>query len=262
MMRQAGRSTLPLVCVLSSGFLMSDLLATDRDLLRRFRDGNRDAMRQVFLHYAPKVSAMLQSGFAFQSAGRPFRFKGYARIHDIENARQEVFMRAFAPTARLNYDGIRPFEDYLFGIQRNYVLSEFRRHESALDQYLSLEESADELDTEASMHLPNADQLLEEQEVNQLLAEFVATLSDEQRRFYAARFAEPRTQEEAAEILGMTRIQVRRAADPGVGDQQHRVHALLGVATSAPGAARSAMHGRKTAACEIPRLSTAAIGNR
>ena len=48
---------------------------------------------------------------------------------ELENAIVEVFTRAFEPRARQVYDGQRPYESFLMGIARNYLLELMRNRE-------------------------------------------------------------------------------------------------------------------------------------
>ena len=108
------------------------LLSSDRVLLDGFRAGKPDALRAVYLHYRPRVMALLRGGFSFRSGNEWMRFRGYRGDFEIEQAMHETMARAFLPQARLAYDGIRPFSDYLFAIARNYVLNELRRTDLAV----------------------------------------------------------------------------------------------------------------------------------
>src|SRR5262249_40672627 len=154
-------------------------------------EGAADALRTVYAHYVARVSGQLRSGFSFCSGGRRLRFHGYRRPCDLENAVQDVFLRAFSPRARLSYDGLRPYGEYLPAIARNLVLTELRRAEALFVE----EEHADDVPQS-----PGSD-LLEEREVDRLLAEFVAALDARGRDYYRTRFVEGRSQVDAARAL-------------------------------------------------------------
>src|SRR5689334_16260622 len=108
------------------------LLVERRELLDRFKRGERQALEEVYRHYVPEVAAFLQRGFTFQSAGRTLRFSGFAQPFDLDNALQETFTRAFRESARLGYDGLRSYKNYLLAIARNFVLDELRTREVAM----------------------------------------------------------------------------------------------------------------------------------
>jgi RNA polymerase sigma-70 factor (ECF subfamily) len=176
------------------------LLVEDRALLEGFRAGKPEALRRVYDHYLARVHGQLRAGFSFSSDGRMMRFCGYREEFDVDNATQEVFARAFAPRARLAYDGLRPYGDYLMAIARNYVLNELRR-----TQALFVDE------TEASaVPAPAMEEQIEERELDRLLAAFTSALDEREREYYEVRFTQARTQVDAAERLGVTRIVARR----------------------------------------------------
>ncbi len=121
--------------------------------------------------------------------------------YELENLVEEVFARAFEPQTRLAYDGLRPYEAFLMGIARNCVHESARRRESATG--LSLLEGATEPDA-----APDAQ--AEDREVDGLLAEFLSQLDASRRQLYQVRFVEGRSQVEAAQSLGWSRIVLRR----------------------------------------------------
>src|SRR5688572_23850729 len=92
-----------------------------RELLARFRAGERPALEETYRHYAPIVATFLSRGFTFKSGDQTLRFAGYAEPFDLDNALAETFVRAFRESARLGYDGINPYKNYLLTIARNLV---------------------------------------------------------------------------------------------------------------------------------------------
>lgn len=178
-------------------------LRDDRALLHAFRAGTADALHRVYVHYAPRISGFLRGGFTFTSRGQTFRFRGVERPFDLDNATQEVFARAFAERARLSYDGLRPYGDYILAIARNHVLNELRRRQEQL--------ATDEIDPVAGLIEPRPpERTLEEREVARLLAQFLAALDDGDRAYFTVRFNDEHNQVEAARLLGITRIRARR----------------------------------------------------
>ncbi len=51
------------------------LLVDDRQLLKRFRAGDRPALEQVFTHYAAYVAGLLRKGFSLKFLGRKGRIR-------------------------------------------------------------------------------------------------------------------------------------------------------------------------------------------
>ena len=182
-----------------------DYLSTDRALLRRFRRGENATLALVYRVYAPRVARFLRAGFGFGSRGGSYRFGGYQQAFELENALQEVFMRAFSQRARLSYDGLRPYAGFLCGIARNVVIDEFRRNAA---RFVRLSEISSQ--SVVSEPRANPEQELEERELSRLLESYRASLSTEQRAVYELRFTRQLSQEESAKKIGLTRIQLRR----------------------------------------------------
>jgi RNA polymerase sigma-70 factor (ECF subfamily) len=199
------------------------LLIERRELLDRFKRGERRALEEVYRHYAPDVAAFLQRGFTFSSAGRSLRFSGYAQPFDLDNALQETFVRAFKESARVGYDGLHPYKSYLLAIARNLVLDEFRNREVAMSPFIDQLESGG---AEAAVHdgeeaapsssvadAPSAGVSAEQEflrnELGRLYAAFVARLDDKDRTFFRHRFEEQETQVEAGAKSGLSHMQAR-----------------------------------------------------
>src|SRR5690242_17666024 len=112
--------------------MLLTLLLSERQLLERFRSGERRALEDVYRHYVRPVSEFLSRGFTFSSRDRTLRFRGYTQPFDLDNAIQETFTRAFKDSARIGYDGLNSYKNYLFAIARNLVIDEFRSRETAM----------------------------------------------------------------------------------------------------------------------------------
>ena len=175
------------------------LLEADRALLAAFREGQPDALLTVYRAHSARIAAVLHFGLRSESG----RVTGMTSPFDLENGVQEVFVRAFEPSARLAYDGIRPYEGFLVGIARNLLHERARRREvpSAAP---SVEQGA------AFADLPVAEEGLEDREVSRLLAAFLEGCDPGERALYELRFDQALSQEEAARGLRITRIQLRR----------------------------------------------------
>jgi RNA polymerase sigma-70 factor (ECF subfamily) len=170
-------------------------LEQDRKLLDAFRAGRREAMAVVYREYAQLLARMLRA------AGGGSRIWMLRSAFELENLVGEVFARAFEPQTRLAYDGLRPYESFLMGIARNCVHENARYRESA--------RGLNFLDGAAS---PEAapDSQVEDREVESVLAQFVVTLEEPWKSLFQVRFAEGKSQVEAAQALGCSRIVLRR----------------------------------------------------
>ena len=198
------------------------LLIERRELLDRFKRGERQALEEVYRHYAPHVAAFLQRGFTFTSGGRPLRFSGYAQPFDLDNALQETFLRAFKESARVGYDGLHPYKSYLLAIARNLVLDEFRNREVAMSPFIDRLEVSGPVEvgdgneaapssslSDAPSAGVSAEQEFLRNELGRLYATFVARLDERDRTFFRHRFEEQRTQVEAGQLSELSHMQAR-----------------------------------------------------
>lgn len=172
----------------------------DRALLQQFRDGDAGALAEVYRQHADVLMRMLRA-----AAWRGLSFAVLRSAMELENAIFEVFTRAFEPRARQVYDGQRPYEHFLMGIARNYLLELGRNREHATGLGLS-----EELEVALSLDRPDLHEELEDRELTGLMRTFRAQLGQEEGRLYDLRYVEGLPQATAAERLGQTRIQLRR----------------------------------------------------
>lgn len=181
-----------------------ELLNQDRDLLQRFRDGQEDAVRQVFRHYAPGVARSIRQGVRVMRGTQMFTFRGPAEEVEVQRLVQETFSRAFSPRARLAYDGVGPFAGYLRRIARNLMVDEARR--APVGMLTATGELPEEVSADS-----NALQLAEDLELTRAVRTFVEQQPAVVQSIFQARFAEHLSQQDAASRLGLARITVRRA---------------------------------------------------
>lgn len=180
-----------------------------RELLARFRAGERRALEEVYRHYAPVVASFLSRGFTFRSGDRTLRFDGHRSPFDLDNTLAETFLRAFREQARLGYDGLNPYKNYLLTIARNLVLDELRGREVALSALPAGDALLDQLEQEGGEDAPTAEEQMMANELAGLCARFEEGLGERDRRFFRARFGETRTQVEAGQAVGLSHMQAR-----------------------------------------------------
>ncbi len=198
------------------------LLIERRELLERFKKGERKALEEVYRHYVADVANFLQRGFTFNSRDRVLRFMGYVQPFDLDNAVQETFTRAFKESARVGYDGLHQYKNYLLAIARNLVLDEFRNREVAMSPFIEAqarpesrvihdgeEAPAASSSTTAGPAGQSAERDFLTQELSQLYAAFIERLEERDRKFFHARFEEQKTQVEAGEVCGLSHMQAR-----------------------------------------------------
>ena len=196
------------------------LLVDDRQLLKRFRDGDGQALEQVFNHYAAYVAGLLRKGFSFSAGGNTARFAGYVGIFDLEDALQEVFRRAFSEAARSNYDGLRPYRAYLTAITKNTVINDYLARRRALERF-SVDDSetypddagwsaADDPlapgDGPASGH-PERD--AQTRELRGLIAQFKESLEPRECTVFELRFEEGLSHTEITARIGLSPSKIK-----------------------------------------------------
>ncbi len=210
-------------------------LAKDKTLLAAFKGGDRDALETVYRHYAPGVTSFLRKGFTFRSGAGHFFFKGIQDPSELKSSVQEVFRRALEEKARISYNGINSFTNWVLAIGRNMVINRFRNREISFSNYISPSDDRshltfmdDEVTEEYSgilygQPLSTQDRLFESVELKGLIDEFMEQLTEPDRKLLLFRFAEGKGQEETATLLGSTRMKVRTAE----GKLRNRLRAFL-----------------------------------
>jgi len=187
------------------------LLVDDRDLLDAFRRGERRAYDAIYREYARGLLAYLRGGFTFAVQGKPYRFAGYADPWEQENLVHEVFVRAFSERARLAYDGLRPYRNYLLTIARNLVMDDFRRRER---RFSPLDESAEAMDAAAPPTVaappPDPERQLEYAQLVKHAEAFYAELDGLEQAVFQARFRRGASIEATARELALTEHRVKK----------------------------------------------------
>jgi len=183
----------------------------DPQLLLAYRNGDESAFLSLYNSYANSLRRFLQGGFSFFSQGKICRFRGVDAGMDTEALVQETFARGFAKKTRENYDGVRPFQTYLFSIAKNLVLRECHYR----DRMVSSEEIHE---TQSSISLiPSSNVTLGEspersianKQLENITQNFINTLNPEEKAFFSVRFAKGLTQEGTAEKLNTTRARIK-----------------------------------------------------
>lgn len=177
--------------------------AGDRERLERFRQGDRAVLEMAYHHYVRPLSHILRQGFTVPSGERLLHIPGLITPSDIENACQEVFLRAFRPAGRMGYDGERNYGNYLFRIARNWRIDEFRRRE-----LVTVDTAFEELAVVDPA--PSADARLVDAQLEASVSQYLATVPERDRRYFQHRFVDGLAQTDAAGEQGLTRIQGRR----------------------------------------------------
>jgi RNA polymerase sigma factor (sigma-70 family) len=190
-------------------------LHQDTKLLGAYRAGETWAFEILYRTYGEPVRRFLAGGFTFVSRGRTCRYRGGVAGIDAEAILQETFARAFAPSTRVHYDGVRPFKNYLFSIAKNLVLREYQRRERVLPLD-NTDEAPDVLvrrrgDSHPGLHSDERDPevCFADSELHAVTREFIKTLDDEGKTFFLHRFVKGLTQEATAEAMNATRARIK-----------------------------------------------------
>jgi RNA polymerase sigma-70 factor (ECF subfamily) len=172
------------------------------ELLQRFRAGEPGALEAVYRTYVDRVAGILRFGFRVASTSAIVSgLTGNA--HDTADLVQEVFMKAFAPAARLAYDGLRDYAPFLYAIARNVAVDWARRGgREVLVGWAGLER-AEEL-APSDDEPPWADEV-----TMSIVNRYVERLDDELRPVHEARYRDGLSQRDAAEKLGIGRQRLR-----------------------------------------------------
>lgn len=184
----------------------------DPQMLLSYRNGEEAAFLALYEKYATSLRRFLQSGFNFSSQGKMCRFKGTDASLDAESLVQETFARAFAKTTRENYDGVRPFQTYLFSIAKNLVLREsLQRDRLISSEFIDEAESSEGAFSGAfeSELCINPEKQAENEQLKKIMQAFIDQLGLEEKNFFAYRFARGLTQEGTAEQMGTTRARIK-----------------------------------------------------
>jgi RNA polymerase sigma-70 factor (ECF subfamily) len=162
----------------------------------------------VYRRHAQEVALLLRHGFAFEASGLQHRFVGFGSGFELQDVLHETFRRAFEPSARTAYDGIRPYGAYVCTIARNLVLRSYRARE-VLFPLVDGEQPSRAASIVAIDEGPSPERSVYDAEVRELVAAFLATLAPDERRLIELRFIEGLSQRDAAVALGLGRQRVR-----------------------------------------------------
>jgi RNA polymerase sigma-70 factor, ECF subfamily len=177
------------------------MLQGNRQLLEGYRRGDRATLDALYSHFSAPVLRYLSRGFRVRG--------GEARVGplDLDAAHQETFVRAFSESARLHYDGLKPFEPYLLAIARSAAVDVLRAQGKLAREAMALDE-LEEQDAPAGLDAsPETAALRAEAEA--VVRSFLATLGSEDLAFATARFIDGLSQEKAGARCGLSRQEAR-----------------------------------------------------
>ncbi len=196
-----------------------DLLLEDRAFLERFRAGEPAALRAVYEANVQDLAVFLRRGFIFNAGGRTLRFRGYDSTFDLEDCLQDVFRRAFGERARLSYDGLRPYRNYLWTIARNVVINDYQARVKKLSRYEDVREGEhatedewglgdDPLASGGTSH-PNPEKAALSDELRALVDQFVDGLPAREHRVFELRYRRGASHVEIEGEIGLSPSKIK-----------------------------------------------------
>jgi RNA polymerase sigma-70 factor (ECF subfamily) len=188
------------------------LLVDDKALRDAFREGDRAALTTVYREYARPIFAFLGAGFSFESDGARRHFGGFKEPWTLEGLVQDVFAKAFDQRARLAYDGLRPYRNYLFTIARNHAIDYLRQRRPDM---LSLDIHEFDAKTEgeiakAMVDGDNPEQLSQARELETLVTAFASSLGDKERVCFELRLRQSRSIESVSHQMEVSEHWVKQ----------------------------------------------------
>lgn len=172
-----------------------------RDRLDAFRAGDPAVLAELFHASVDDVSLLLRRGFRLDA--RNLVVRGLDDPEREKELVQEVFLRAFAPRARLAFNALLPFRPYLLQIARNLLIDEWRKQGHG-----RVTVSTAELEAAESLE-PSADEALEDRTLRAATTAWLAALPPDIREFVRLRFEVGLSQAALADQLHVTRRRVR-----------------------------------------------------
>lgn len=181
-------------------------LESDRSLLDAFRRGDPAALAAVLRMYVEDVARVLRRGVLVDVGGQKVRVGTNLPETDLEGLLQDTFVRAFSPSARASYDGLRPYSAYLVTIARNLLIDHGRRTQREA-RILDM----DGADLENLAAVPaEAEDALSEKELSGVLERFRSELEEGDQRIFQLRYEEQHNLAETARLIGWSEIKVRK----------------------------------------------------
>jgi RNA polymerase sigma factor (sigma-70 family) len=186
------------------------IFENNRDLLDRFRRGDRAALAEVYERYVDDVAILARRGFTMESQGHV-----YVAGADPDGERelvQETFVKAFGEKARDSFDGLRPYRPFLLRITKNLMIDRFRARRK--DRMREDGDGVGDIDAileanGAFAEAPDHERDLHWQKLSAATKTFLSQLDRQTQEVVRLRFEEDLSQDACAKKLGCSRRRVR-----------------------------------------------------
>jgi RNA polymerase sigma factor (sigma-70 family) len=169
-------------------------------LVEAFREGRHDVLELVYRAHVRALERYLHT------LGRATSGRELLQPSSLADLLQEIFSRAFSPSARQSYDGVREYGPYLNAIARNCFVDALRAR--GREVLVAREDLPIELDDTATEPDPPRDPRL-----RALLSTYIEELSPALAAVYEQRFVLGRSQEEVCAAIGLSRRQLRTSEE-------------------------------------------------
>ena len=203
----------------------------NRALLEAFRAGERHALEAVYRFYFDDVLRLASYGFITQNGTRA---SSVAREADRLDFVQDVFVKAFTPSARLGYDALRAYRPFILQIGRNLRVDQLRQSgrqpkcvAGMLDEIVDIDALIAQNSAWPETRGPDGD--LHWQAQLREMSVALRTLDLAVQEIARLRFVDELSQADVAVRLGITRRRVRTLEDRLLsGVRRHFLRAGLG----------------------------------
>jgi RNA polymerase sigma-70 factor (ECF subfamily) len=172
-------------------------------LLERFRRGEKAALDEVYRAYVDAVVRVVSRVLQRQGGVGAWGWRTVAA--DLPDLVQEVFARAFDPTTRQRFDGLRPYGPFLARIAHNVTIDYLRRMGRRVAA--EGEEPLDQVTTPVA--LTATDDGFANPETIGVVNRYLDRLTPELRQIHDVLYVRGMSQREAADALGLGRQSVR-----------------------------------------------------
>jgi RNA polymerase sigma factor (sigma-70 family) len=159
----------------------------------------------VYDTYADKVARMVRLGCRLKQTGGSPAGGVFVGPQDFLDVVHDVFLKAFSPSARLGYDGLRSYGPYLSTIARNTMIDWLRRRGAVPEVLTDLADELPDPDGDEGATPPTWGS----PETLALVERYLAALPTELRDLHRHRYEQGRSQEETARTLGISRQNLR-----------------------------------------------------
>ncbi|MBN2525408.1 MAG: sigma-70 family RNA polymerase sigma factor [Deltaproteobacteria bacterium] len=186
----------------------------NRQLLEDFREGKKDALQSVYQSYRQDVERFVSCGWISKKTKMRSRVN-FSGDNDLRiELIQEVFLRAFSKNARVSYDGVRLYRNYLLTLARNVVVDYVNAHPDESNTHVSVDMEIDRVGSIQILSAEDDPYVSPEESLNwqrcvRAMREYVAALDDTMQQFVQLRFRQELTLLEVARRLNISRGKAR-----------------------------------------------------